>query len=75
MEKEKITPLQLKWVFSRGGRRMDDVFIDENDELFIYMTNARQKVKIYIPSDWFILKEYHIVESKADNMPVLRNIK
>lgn len=65
-----LSHLQLMWLYSRGGRSVQDVLV-ENGEYFVVMRNQRKNVPVIIPSDIGILSEYHVVVG-SDKLEVLR---
>ncbi len=66
-----LSRLQLMWLYSRGGRTIDDV-IEVNEDYFILMRSRNSYVPVIVPSDNGIHQEYSIAVS-ADNIKVLRN--
>lgn len=68
-----LSPLQIMWLHSRGGRTVEDV-IEINGEYFVAMWNKNKYVPIILPLDSLIIEDY-IVVNGADNRKVLRNKK
>lgn len=66
-----LSRLQLMWLYSRGGRTIDDV-IEVNEDYFILMRSRGSYVPVIVPSDFGIHQEYSIAVS-ADSIKVLRN--
>lgn len=64
----EITNLQLLWLTSRGGRNFTDV-IEMGGQLFVAMRSCGTWKPIMIPSDRWILKEYHEVFLTPSRQP------
>ena len=59
-----LTPLQRLWLNSMGGRSEEDVFIDENGELYIPLADGHGGTfNRYIPLDVRIKKEFRVKKS------------
>jgi uncharacterized protein Usg len=67
-----ITPLQILWLHSRGGRTIDDVEVI-NGELGVMMREGNRDVFVGIPNDRFIKQEYNIKPAfpKSDRLVLM----
>lgn len=65
-----ITPIQIMWLRSRGGRTAEDVVV-QNNQLYVVMRKLRSDVLIEVPEDKYILKEYNL-EKISRALTVLR---
>lgn len=58
----KLTILQFLWLNSRGGRTIDDVFVNDG-HLCVKMSNKQRPFFRRIPNDREIMREYNVVSS------------
>lgn len=58
----KLTVLQFLWLNSRGGRTLDDVVVYDGN-LCVKMRSNKEDIHVEIPSDFYIMNEYNVVQS------------
>ena len=57
-----ITPLQQLWLYSVGGRTIEDVK-RRNRKMFVLMRSKREDVPVEIPNDKYINDNYTVESS------------